>query len=201
VQGSATADKRRGAASTAASCYGAWMIRLAPLRLALLAAFALAGMAVSAQEAQAPSPRFTLSASDDGGYLRLDTETGAVSHCAETGGRWRCEPAGEPPAPDAEAMARIEARLAGLQAALGGLTEFDTRLSAIERRAPREAAEMRALLTEVETLADEVARLSDAVAAGRPEPPAATAARVGFGTEALSRLGRMVASLKRGVAR
>lgn len=179
------------------------MIRFTPLRLALTATFAVAGLAVSAQEAEAPSVRFTLSASDDGGYLRLDTETGAVSHCAQANGRWRCEPAGEAPVSDSAAMARIEARLAELQAALGGIAGLDGRIAALERSGPRQAAEMRALLTEVENLADEVARLSDEVEAVRadlPEPEAAPPDRVGFGTEAVSRLGRMVASLKRSLS-
>jgi hypothetical protein len=174
-------------------------------RLALLAGFPLAAMTVTAQEAEAPGVRFTLSTSEEGGFIRLDTLTGAVSHCYESGGRWRCEPAGEAPAPDAQAIARIEARLIEMKEEIAALTGLDGRLSAVESGQLRTAAESRALAGGVETLAEDIARLSDEMAAVREalaEPlEAAPAANRGFAAEAVSRLGRLVASLKRGAVR
>lgn len=37
------------------------------------------------------APRYVLSAAKDG-FVRLDTMTGAVTHCRATNGVWRCEP-------------------------------------------------------------------------------------------------------------
>jgi hypothetical protein len=59
-------------------------MRLAcPLALVLC----IAGSAARADDA----PRYALSASKDG-FVRLDTATGAVSHCRPLGGVWKCEP-------------------------------------------------------------------------------------------------------------
>lgn len=56
----------------------------------LLAALALAGDAV-AETPEESSGRFTMSPVD-GGFLRLDKQTGAVSMCAHSGGDWACKP-------------------------------------------------------------------------------------------------------------
>jgi hypothetical protein len=47
---------------------------------------------LSAQENlkdKAPAGRYTMSKTDDG-FLRLDTETGTVSHCVDKAGSWIC---------------------------------------------------------------------------------------------------------------
>ncbi len=43
----------------------------------------------AAQGATAETSRFTMTPVEDGG-LRLDTQTGAVSHCTAESGRWMC---------------------------------------------------------------------------------------------------------------
>ncbi|MEJ0012000.1 MAG: hypothetical protein WDM94_05075 [Bauldia sp.] len=54
------------------------------MRIALAAALVFVAAAAQAEG------RFALSASRDG-VVRLDTATGAVSHCRPTKGIWRCE--------------------------------------------------------------------------------------------------------------
>ena len=60
-----------------------------------------------------------------GGALRLDTETGNVSLCKEAGGAVACRPvpaegaASTQPAPAADRLAALEARIAALEARAG----------------------------------------------------------------------------------
>src|SRR5438270_5603542 len=54
----------------------------------LFAGLFLAGTAAS-QEAK-PGNRYAVQPSDDG-FIRLDTQTGAVSHCGRRQGVWFCE--------------------------------------------------------------------------------------------------------------
>ena len=62
--------------------------------LAVLAAASLAGVfPVSAQDAPAPAGRFQLAPGSGSSFIRLDTRTGAVSHChQDVSGVWRCDP-------------------------------------------------------------------------------------------------------------
>ena len=62
--------------------------------LIVLVTIATAALAVSAaaQDIQPPAGRFQLSPGDGGGFVRLDTRTGSVSHCRQEAGVWRCEP-------------------------------------------------------------------------------------------------------------
>lgn len=62
-------------------------IRLAAATLLLAAATATAASAAAGEE---KSGRFTMTPTD-GGYLKLDTETGAVSLCAKKDGGWACD--------------------------------------------------------------------------------------------------------------
>jgi hypothetical protein len=55
-----------------------------------LAALALAGSA-AAEAPNETSGRYSMSPVD-GGFLRLDKETGAVAMCARSGGDWACNP-------------------------------------------------------------------------------------------------------------
>ena len=48
----------------------------------------------SAAVAQEPKGRFSMSPVD-GGFVRLDTETGAMSHCTRVDERWTCEAMGD----------------------------------------------------------------------------------------------------------
>ena len=57
----------------------------------LLAAGATAGQAAEVDRPTMPSSgRYTM-APVDGGFLRMDTDTGMVSLCAKKGGNWSCE--------------------------------------------------------------------------------------------------------------
>jgi hypothetical protein len=56
------------------------------MRIVLAAAFLAAAASAHAEEG-----RYVLSAARDG-FVRLDTVTGAASHCAAAKGVWRCEP-------------------------------------------------------------------------------------------------------------
>jgi hypothetical protein len=60
-------------------------------------ALALAGPAAAAE-----TGRYVLK-DVEGGFIRLDTETGAVSHCRSRDDQWRCEPV-----PDAQAALQDE---------------------------------------------------------------------------------------------
>lgn len=55
--------------------------------VASAAAFAASGHAQTRLET--PDPRYRMQETDDG-YLRLDSETGAVSHCRKVGADWSC---------------------------------------------------------------------------------------------------------------
>jgi hypothetical protein len=92
------------------------------LRLIVLASFAVAAP-VTAQVAST-TPRFEV-APGATGVTRVDTATGAVSHCTESSGVWFCErvgtpaPSGSPdPAADvkkvSDAVAALSSRVDGL---------------------------------------------------------------------------------------
>ena len=63
------------------------------MRVSAIALIVLAATFASAADAQAPKPsvagRYTMSPTD-GGFLRLDTETGAVAFCAKKAEQWAC---------------------------------------------------------------------------------------------------------------
>ena len=98
------------------------------LHLALAVALFVAAPAV-ADEAPPGAGRYSLGASKDG-FVRLDTATGAVSHCRQWDGVWRCETL---PGEDAALNARLDAlsgEVARLSAALAAL---DSRVAALAR--------------------------------------------------------------------
>jgi len=75
----------RGRSGTLARRSGA---PLAALVAALMIGFSAAP--VGAQEQGAEKGRYTMSPVDNG-FVRLDTQTGAMSHCTRADGRWSCE--------------------------------------------------------------------------------------------------------------
>jgi hypothetical protein len=88
-------------------------------------ALALTGSA-AAETAGTSNERFTMSPAD-GGFLRLDKKTGAVSMCARAGDSWACKPVEDrtAPTPSAE-LSRLEQentdlkdRVKALEEALG----------------------------------------------------------------------------------
>jgi hypothetical protein len=53
---------------------------------------AAVGVPAAAQDGAPPAGRFQLAPGDGGGFVRLDTRTGAVSHCRQENGVWLCQP-------------------------------------------------------------------------------------------------------------
>lgn len=100
------------------------------LRTILLAAGL--GLAVPAIAQNAPSAensgRYQISPDEDG-FVRLDTESGALSHCGRQDGVWRCAPLAE--------GSDLSGEVAGLKARIGELTAEVTQLR--ERIATLEA--------------------------------------------------------------
>ncbi len=89
--------------------------------IAALAALLCSGLAASAQRAPDEAGRFTIAPQDDG-FLRLDTRSGAVSHCRkDTAGEWSCVPFNEGEAARSDAIAALEKRIATLSAELDAL--------------------------------------------------------------------------------
>ena len=89
----------------------------------------LAAALASASAAETAKPRFTLDSSQEG-FVRLDTQTGTVTHCRATKGKWACDAilAGDSGAGarlDALALdvARLRAATAALDARVARLTE------------------------------------------------------------------------------
>lgn len=95
--------------------------------LAVLAP-AVAALPAVAQDAQAPAGRFQLAPGAGSGFVRLDTRTGAVSHCAQDQGVWHCEPLDDPVA--AERLKALSARVDRLSGAVDSLASRVDRLAA-----------------------------------------------------------------------
>jgi hypothetical protein len=90
--------------------------------LPVLAGFILVAMGTAAP-AQEPAGRFQVTPGEGGGFVRLDTRTGAVSHCARRDNAWYCEPL-------AGADAGTDQRVTVLSAEVQRLTREVARLSA-----------------------------------------------------------------------
>jgi hypothetical protein len=96
-------------------------------RFRLLFLFALACAWAPAALAQTPAPkaapesengRYSMSPVADG-VLRLDTRTGQVSLCRQKSDSWTCEATADDRAAYEKEIARLQAKVAGLEAALG----------------------------------------------------------------------------------
>jgi hypothetical protein len=108
---------------------------------AALAALLCGGLAASAQVAPDEAGRFTIAPQDDG-FLRLDTRSGAVSHCQkDSAGAWSCVPFNEADAARTDAIDALEARIAVLSAELDALrADLDRLKSEAGTAAPPPAA-------------------------------------------------------------
>ena len=109
------------------------------MRVIVIAVAGLIAAVPAAPGEEAPG-RFALKPSADG-FIRLDTRTGAASHCSRRDGVWRCEPFAEESAAVEARLARIEAEIAALKDAVAALT---ARLDAAAAPAPASAAPMAA---------------------------------------------------------
>ena len=100
------------------------------LRLVLSAAVVAAAFGVAA--AGPVKPRFTLDSSRDG-FVRLDTQTGTVTHCSVVKGAWTCDAI-------LSGDAGLAARLDALSLEVARLTAVTAALEARLSRSPKEDA-------------------------------------------------------------
>lgn len=97
------------------------------MRFIASAVGALALLAGSAVAEEPETGRYAIEANIDG-FVRLDTETGAASHCKQRDGVWRCAVLTE----DHSALDTLAADVASLAAGLEALTERVMILEAVE---------------------------------------------------------------------
>ena len=86
--------------------------RIVISRVVMLAAL---GLAVAPASAEEPAGRYSVLPSSDG-FIRVDTATGAVSHCGKRDGAWYCDVL-------IEDRGLIERRLDALASQVAALTE------------------------------------------------------------------------------
>jgi len=107
---------------------------MARFRLSFLCV--LAALWASAAPAQTPAPkaapesengRFSMSPVSDG-VLRLDTRTGQVSLCRQKSDGWICESTADDRAAYEKEIARLQEKVAGLEAELGRRPDVDLKL-------------------------------------------------------------------------
>ena len=98
-------------------------------RLLFATAVVLVVAPVIAGDAPAGAGRYELAPSDTG-FVRLDTQTGATSHCAPRDGVWFCEPL----ATDDAVAARLDALAAEVTKLSAALSELTARLDALAAR-------------------------------------------------------------------
>jgi hypothetical protein len=93
--------------------------------------------AVPSIAAEAPSPagRYQI-APDEDGFVRLDTETGAMSHCVKRDGAWKCDALAEATSANA---ARVESLVREVEALTKRVDELAARLATLEKARSAEA--------------------------------------------------------------
>jgi hypothetical protein len=92
-----------------------------PLSLAVGAATALALLSLPLR-AEEPG-RFVLKETDQNSFIRLDTHTGAVSHCSSSVGEWSCKSVKDDRAELHEEIAKLRKENAELKTRLAGARE------------------------------------------------------------------------------
>ncbi len=97
------------------------------LSLILVAAGAM-GTAAAALAQDAGPGRYEIKPSDDG-FIRLDTDTGAMTHCSKRDGVWHCDILAE----DRSAIAALSTDVARLRSEVAALA---ARIAALEARKP-----------------------------------------------------------------
>ncbi len=88
-----------------------------------LAALLLATSALAPARAEEKPGRFSMSPTE-GGFLRLDTQTGAVSFCSRRNADWQCSPVGDESAAIRQENETLKARNAELEAEVRRLDEL-----------------------------------------------------------------------------
>lgn len=105
------------------------------MRIILLAAVSLLVCGSALAQGSAPPPglpgRYAIAPAGEG-FVRLDTQTGTVSHCERQQGQWLCEPAVESSGEIFSALTGLNHGLANLTEATGSLWE---EIEALKRRA------------------------------------------------------------------
>lgn len=170
--------------------------------LVVLAALApaIAALPAAAQDAQAPAGRFQLAPGEGDGFVRLDTRTGAVSHCAQDQGVWHCAPIDDPVA--AERLKALTARVDRLSGAVDALSSRVDKLAATAA-APAPSAGAPAIPEASASAAPVPAARAPEVAASSAAPAADRQAGrkpEGLVENAVYRLLEMIRSLKHGRA-
>jgi hypothetical protein len=94
----------------------------------VVAGAVLGAVPALAQEQPPAAGRYQI-APDEDGFVRLDTETGAMSHCVKRGGSWQCDVLAEN---RSAADARIEALVREVEALTKKVEELATRLATLE---------------------------------------------------------------------
>jgi outer membrane murein-binding lipoprotein Lpp len=95
--------------------------------LFLAALLSLAAPAAG-QETPAPSGRYQI-APDEDGFVRLDTRTGAMTHCGKREGSWRCDVLAEE---RSDLEQRLEALAGKVDALSAEVARLADRLAAVE---------------------------------------------------------------------
>ena len=90
------------------------------MRQFLVLAALLAACPALADETAANGARYAIQPSDDG-FIRLDTQSGAVSHCAKTEGIWRCDTVADDKAALERKVEELSGEVEALTAELGRL--------------------------------------------------------------------------------
>ncbi len=101
------------------------MVRMAGF-LACAAVVAAAIPAASQEPPASAAGRFLVTPGEVGGFVRMDTRTGVLSHCGQSNGVWSCEPftdsANEGVAALSVEVAKLSARLDELARRMDGLS-------------------------------------------------------------------------------
>ena len=95
--------------------------------LFLAAVLSLAAPAAG-QDASAPSGRYQI-APDEDGFVRLDTRTGAMTHCGKRDGAWRCDVLAEERSDLEQRIDALAGKVDSLSAEIARLAD---RLAAVE---------------------------------------------------------------------
>ena len=126
-------------AAAAPGCYAAReaTAKLGETAMRRLLPFAAAVVATAAVAAETPEAgRYLIGASSEG-FVRLDTRTGATSHCTRQDGVWRCQPVIEESGALIARLDALSAEVVGLGAALSELTaRVDALAAGREQPAP-----------------------------------------------------------------